>query len=81
MIPVTLTTQSRLSSLDFNDIPFGKVFSDHMFYAEYDNGSWQKMEIRPLEKLELHPSHCGGRLDTTCQRKCPLSQTIHVCSR
>lgn len=57
MIPVTLTSHSRLGSLDFDNIPFGKVFSDHMFYAEYENGSWQKMEIRPLEKLQIHPSN------------------------
>jgi len=57
MIPVNLTSNSRLSSLDFDNIPFGKVFSDHMFYAEFENGSWQKMEIRPLEKLQIHPSN------------------------
>lgn len=57
MIPITKTTASRLESLDFNNIPFGRVFSDHMFYAEYDNGEWQSMDIRPLENLSVHPAN------------------------
>lgn len=57
MIKITRTHNSKLSSLDFNNIPFGKVFTDHMFYAEYSDGAWQTMEIRPLEPLALHPSN------------------------
>ncbi len=57
MIPIVHTQNSKLPSLDFNNIPFGTVFSDHMFYAEFENGKWQKMEIRPLENLSIHPSN------------------------
>ncbi len=57
MIPITKIQHSKISSLDFNNIPFGKVFSDHMFYAEYENGAWHNMEIRPLENLSVHPSN------------------------
>ena len=27
--------QSRISQVDFNNIPFGKVYADHMFVAEF----------------------------------------------
>lgn len=48
---------SRISELDFDNIPFGRVFSDHMFVAEYDNGAWKNFEIRPYEFLSLSPAN------------------------
>jgi branched-chain amino acid aminotransferase len=54
---VSLTEKSRLSSLDFNNIPFGHVFSDHMFIADYSEGTWKNFEIRPFGSLELHPAN------------------------
>ncbi len=56
-IKITRTKQSRLSSLDFNNIPFGKVTSDHMFSAEYVDGEWINYEIKPVENLSLHPAN------------------------
>lgn len=46
---------SRLHGLDFENIPFGKVFSDHMFIAHYKNGQWQNCEIKPFGPLAMHP--------------------------
>jgi branched-chain amino acid aminotransferase len=56
-IKITRTQESRLPSLDFNNIPFGKIASDHMFTAEYENGAWKNYQIRPVENLSLHPSN------------------------
>lgn len=56
-IKVNLTENSRLSGLDFNNIPFGKVFSDHMFIAEYRDGAWQDGEIRPFDYIPMHPAN------------------------
>jgi branched-chain amino acid aminotransferase len=50
------TENSRISSFDFNNIDFGKNFSDHMFLAEYADGAWQKQEIIPYGPLSLPPS-------------------------
>jgi branched-chain amino acid aminotransferase len=50
------TENSRISSFDFNNIDFGKNFSDHMFLAEYADGTWQKQEIIPYGPLSLPPS-------------------------
>jgi branched-chain amino acid aminotransferase len=44
---VTLTSKSRLEDQDVNKVPFGKVFTDHIFVAEYENGSWTKKYIEP----------------------------------
>jgi branched-chain amino acid aminotransferase len=47
---------SRIDEVDFCNLPFGSVFSDHMVYAEYRNGSWQEPTIRPYGALALAPS-------------------------
>jgi branched-chain amino acid aminotransferase len=56
-IKITPTNNSRLSSLDFNNIPFGQVFSDHMFVADYEDGMWKNCEILPFGYLPLHPAN------------------------
>ena len=55
-IKVTKTQDSRLSSVDFNNLPFGKTFSDHMFTVDYEDGEWINPRITPLEPLMMHPS-------------------------
>ncbi len=37
-IRLTRTTATRLSEVDFDNIAFGKVFSDHMLVADYRDG-------------------------------------------
>ena len=55
-IEVTRTSNSRLAQVDFDDLPFGKTFSDHMFVADYHDGEWQDLRIVPFGRFEIHPS-------------------------
>lgn len=55
-IQIHQTSQSRLPEVDMNNIPFGRIFSDHMLVARYANGKWQQPEIRPYGSLNLAPS-------------------------
>ncbi|MDQ3141463.1 MAG: branched-chain amino acid aminotransferase [Bacteroidota bacterium] len=55
-IPIIRTTTSRIAEVDFNNIPFGKVFSDHMFVADYDGQQWKDFVIRPTERIPFHPA-------------------------
>ncbi len=55
-IDIQLTTQSRLSELDVNNLPFGKIFSDHMLVADYKNGQWGKAQIMPYGALQMSPA-------------------------
>ncbi len=55
-ISVTKVTQSRLPSVDFNNLPFGRIFTDHMFVADYQDGQWQDLRIVPTGNFELHPA-------------------------
>ena len=55
-IKVTKTSDSNLSRVDFDNIPFGKVFSDHMFTASWKDGEWGDFEVIPFGNLTIHPA-------------------------
>lgn len=56
MFDIQPVSISRLSEIDFGNIPFGKVFSDHMFLMNYEDGKWQKGRILPFQNLSLNPA-------------------------
>lgn len=53
---VTKTKNSKLASLDLNNIPFGKYFTDHMLEVNYDNGNWGEAEIKPYGPITIDPA-------------------------
>ena len=53
---VTKTAESRLSEVDPANIQFGKIYSDHMLIAYYENGAWKQPEIMPYANLSLSPA-------------------------
>ena len=53
---ITKSKKSKLSSLDMDNLPFGKNFTDHMLEVNYENGEWGKVEIKPYQPLTLDPS-------------------------
>lgn len=55
-ISIQKTAHSNLDKLDFNNIPFGQVFSDHMFVADYEDGQWKDARIVPFAPFEMHPA-------------------------
>ncbi len=55
-ISITRTTSSRLKGLDIENLPFGRYFTDHMLEADYENGEWKNVEIKPYQPLALAPS-------------------------
>jgi len=55
-IRITKTQKSRLTEVDFDNIPFGRVFSDHMFVADYSGGEWKDPRIVPFGHFEIHPA-------------------------
>ena len=50
------TEQSRIGQVDPKNIQFGKLYSDHMLIAYYENGTWQQPEIMPFHNLSLSPA-------------------------
>jgi branched-chain amino acid aminotransferase len=55
-ISVTKAERSKLQDINLENIPFGKYFTDHMLEADYENGSWKNVEIKPYQPLLLAPS-------------------------
>lgn len=55
-INVTLTKESNINKVDWNNIPFGRVFSDHMLVMDYADGEWKQAEILPFGNLSLNPA-------------------------
>ena len=56
-LQITKTDQSRLNEVDFDNIPFGRVFSDHMYIADYSDGEWKDFRIVPFGRFEVHPAN------------------------
>ncbi len=48
--------KSKLSDVDFDNLPFGRVFSDHMLVMTYENGQWDEGIIQPYEALSITPA-------------------------
>ena len=55
-INIKKVENSRLNQVDFSDIHFGKIYSDHMLIACYENGTWGQPEIMPFHNLSLSPA-------------------------
>ena len=55
-INVSKVEHSKLNDLNLENIPFGKYFTDHMLEADYENGEWKNVEIKPYQPLVLEPS-------------------------
>jgi len=56
VMKIVKTAQSKLEGIDFNNLPFGSTFTDHMFVCDYANGAWQTPEIVPYGPLSMDPS-------------------------
>src|SRR5215204_4558663 len=55
-INITRVERSKLHDISLENIPFGKYFTDHMLEADYENGEWKNIEIKPYQPLLLSPS-------------------------
>lgn len=53
---VTRVERSKLNTMSLENIPFGKYFTDHMLEADFEDGEWKNIEIKPYQPLLLSPS-------------------------
>ncbi len=54
-INISKVTHSKLDQLDFDNIPFGQTFSDHMYVADFIDGKWTNHSIIPFGDLAISP--------------------------
>jgi branched-chain amino acid aminotransferase len=55
-IAVEKVTASKIKEVDFDNLNFGSVFSDHMLECTYKNGAWGEPKIVPYQPITLDPS-------------------------
>jgi branched-chain amino acid aminotransferase len=55
-IEIERVANSRLPKVDFKDIVFGRVFTDHMFIADYKKGEWKDLRIVPYGYMPISPA-------------------------
>lgn len=48
--------KSKISDVDFSNMTFGQIFTDHMFECDFENGEWQTPIIRPYQPILFDPS-------------------------
>ncbi len=48
--------KSRINEIDFKNLPFGRVFSDHMFICNYNGNEWNNARILPYGEIPVKPS-------------------------
>ena len=48
--------QRRYRSVDFENLKFGKLFSDHMLEMHYKDGVWNEPTVKPYSTIAIHPS-------------------------
>lgn len=55
-IAVERVKHSRLNEVDFTNLGFGSVISDHMLMADYKNGAWGDPKVVPYGELSMTPA-------------------------
>lgn len=47
---------SKIKDVDFDNLSFGSVYTDHMLVCDYKNGEWSAPKIVPYQPIALDPS-------------------------
>ena len=55
-IRITKASGSKIDSVDFENLTFGNIFTDHMLQCDFRNGEWETPVIKPYEPFMIDPS-------------------------
>jgi len=55
-IDIVNAPSSKIDTIDFENLTFGNIFTDHMFICDFKDGQWQKPIIKPYEPFLIDPS-------------------------
>jgi len=50
--------KTRFNDINFDNLGFGKYFSDHIFLTNFENGNWDEGVIMPYGPLPMEPGLC-----------------------
>ena len=54
-VKFTPVRTSNVSAVDFNNLEFGRVFTDYMLVSAFNGTEWSTPSIEPLRPLSIHP--------------------------
>lgn len=55
-IDIVTVSHTKIDTVDFENLSFGSVFTDHMFVCDFKDGKWQRPNIKPYEPFLIDPS-------------------------
>ena len=55
-IDIVKAISSKIDTVDFENLTFGNVFTDHMLICDFKDDAWQKPVIKPYEPFLIDPS-------------------------
>ena len=55
-IDIVKSETSKINTVDFENIIFGRIFTDHMFICDFENNEWQTPKITPYQPMTMDPS-------------------------
>ena len=55
-IEIIKSSTTKINSVDFENLSFGAVFTDHLFECDFKNGEWQKPVVKPYAPFLIDPS-------------------------
>lgn len=55
-LEITKSKKTKIHDVDFDNLGFGKVYTDHMMICDYKDGTWSVPKIIPYQPITLEPS-------------------------
>jgi branched-chain amino acid aminotransferase len=55
-IIINRAESSKINAVDFENLVFGNIFTDHMLVCDFRNGAWETPEIKPYAPFLIDPS-------------------------
>jgi len=55
-ISIETAKTSKIDTVDFSNLDFGRLFTDHMFVCDYEEGKWQTPKVMPYQAMSYEPS-------------------------
>jgi branched-chain amino acid aminotransferase len=55
-IEIIKAKTTKINDVDFDNLKFGHVFSDHMLECNFKDGKWQAPKVMPYQSISLDPS-------------------------
>lgn len=55
-IHIEKVTESKADNIDFDNVPLGRSFTDHMFISDFNEDKWENPRIVPIYNIPIHPA-------------------------